>query len=641
MSHILTKEQENPDMKPAAFLAAAAICAVAASCNSADVETVAPAGKWTIYPSSASKLDGGPLADRMKVNETFLLETVNPDALLSKFLTVAGIEPKARPYGGWEGRDIAGHSLGHYLSALAMAYAHNGNAKAKERCDYIVDELAKCQDKLGTGYVHAEDEGWLNQLERGVVRPQPFNLNGVWVPFYSIHKVFAGLRDAYRLTGNKKALEVEQKLADRVCAALNNLNADQVQNMLRAEHGGMLEVMVDLAEDTGDKKYSEAGRRFFFDNRILGAMEEQRDIFNGIHANTQIPKIAGLARLYEVEGDEKAKTGAEYFFNEVSTKRSYANGGHSESEHFYDMNDVARTLKPNTAETCNSYNMVKLAQHVFEWNQNSTPMDFAEKVTLNHIAANIGHEPGEYGYFLSLGSPHYKVFSTEFDSWWCCVGSGMENPERYTEISFATDGASVAVNQYWAAELKDTRLGLDLELKSEFPLSKTAEIKLGLKKSKKFALDLRKPAWAKQMTVKVNGSAVSADADERGYIAIDRAWKDGDKVEVEFEFPLYSEALPDGKHVAFFYGPLLLAAVIPPNPGNNPALRRYRDQWGGETHEPIPTVDAADAETAIKAFKPGKNFGEFTAKSTTGEFTLMPLFNVYHEHYSAYLPLNK
>jgi len=637
-------EQENQDMKPAVILAAAICAATAAvSCASAEEEPAPAPGKLTFYPSSATELESGPLADRKKVNETFLLETLNPDALLSKFLTVAGFEAKARPYGGWEARDIAGHSLGHYLSALAMAYAHGGNEKAKERADYIVDELAKCQDKLGTGYVHAEDEGWLNQLERGQVRAQAFNLNGVWVPFYSIHKVFAGLRDAYRLTGNKKALEVEKKLADRVCAALGNLNENQVQNMLRAEHGGMLEVMVDLAEDTGDKKYSEAGRRFFFDNRILGAMEEQRDIFNGIHANTQIPKIAGLARLYEVEGDEKAKTGAEYFFTEVSTKRSYANGGHSESEHFYDMNDVARTLKPNTAETCNSYNMVKIAQHVFEWNQNTKPMDFAERVTLNHIAANIGHEPGEYGYFLSLGSPHYKVFSTEFNSWWCCVGSGMENPERYTEISFATDGAgTVAVNQYWAAELKDDKLGLDLEINSEFPLSKTAEISLGLKKAKSFALDLRKPVWAKTMTVKVNGSAVSAEADERGYVAVSRKWKDGDKVEVEFEFPLYSEALPDGKHVAFFYGPLLLVAVIPPAAGkDDPAVRRYRDQWGPETHEPIPTVDAADAETAIKAFKPGKKFGEFIAKGKDGEFTLMPIFNVYHEHYTAYLPLNK
>ena len=630
-------------MKPAAILTAAAICAAtaAASCAVTTEAEVLPAGKWTLYPSQATKLGSGPLSERKKVNETFLVETLNPDALLSKFLTVAGFEPKAKPYGGWEARDIAGHSLGHYLSALAMMYAHDGDKKAKERCDYIVDELAKCQDKLGTGYVHAEDEGWLNQLERGQVRAQAFNLNGVWVPFYSIHKVFAGLRDAYRLAGNKKALEVERKLADRVIAALSKLNENQVQNMLRAEHGGMLEVMVDLAEDTGDKKYSEAGRKFFFDNRILGAMEEQRDIFNGIHANTQIPKIAGLARLYEVEGDEKAKTGAEYFFTEVSTKRSYANGGHSESEHFYDMNDVARTLKPNTAETCNSYNMVKLAMHMFEWNQNSTPMDFAEKVTLNHIAANIGHEPGEYGYFLSLGSPHYKVFSTEFNSWWCCVGSGMENPERYTEISFATSGDSVAVNQYWAAELKDAKLGLELEIDSKYPLSNQAEIKLDLKSAKKFALDLRKPAWAKKMTVKVNGKAVAADADERGYVAISRKWQDGDKVQVEFEFPLYSEVLPDGKHVAFFYGPLLLAAVIPPKAGNDPALRRYNDQWGPETREPIPTVDAADAETAIKAFKPGKKFGEFTAKSTTGEFTLMPLFNVYHEHYCAYLPLNK
>ena len=635
-------EQETQDMKPAAIIAAAALCAVAASCKSAGIEPNPPAGKWTFYPSSATKLDGGPLEDRMEVNEKFLLETVNPDALLSKFLTVAGFEPKAKPYGGWEAKDIAGHSLGHYLSALAMSYAHTGNPKAKERADYIVDELARCQDKLGTGHVHAEDEGWLNQLERGTVRPQPFNLNGVWVPFYSIHKVFAGLRDAYRLTGNKKALEVERKLADRVCAALGNLNANQVQNMLRAEHGGMLEVMIDLAEDTGDRKYAEAGRRFFFDDRILGAMEDQRDIFNGIHANTQIPKIAGLARLYEFEGDEKAKTGAEYFFNEVSTKRSYANGGHSEGEHFYDMNDVNRTLKPNTAETCNSYNMVKLAMHMFEWNLNSKPMDFAERVTLNHIASNIGYEPGEYGYFLSLGSPHYKVFATEFNSWWCCVGSGMENPERYTEISFATSENAVVVNQYWAAELKDDKLGLTLSVDSEFPLSKTVEIGIGkMKEAKKFTLYLRKPAWADSMTVKVNGTEIAAEADERGYIGITRKWREDDKVEIGFEFPLYAETLPDNKHVAFFYGPLLLAAVIPPKPGDNPALRRYMDQWGPETREPIPTVAAADPESAIAAFKPGSKFGEFIAQGKDGEFTLMPLFNIYHEHYSAYLPLDK
>ena len=186
-------------MKPAAIFTAAAICAAtaAASCAVTTEEEVLPAGKWTFYPSQATKLGSGPLYERKTVNETFLVETLNPDALLSKFLTVAGLEAKAKPYGGWEGRDIAGHSLGHYLSALAMAYAHNGNAKAKEYCDYIVDELEKCQDKLGTGYVHAEDEGWLNQLERGQVRAQAFNLNGVWVPFYSIHKVFAGLRDAY------------------------------------------------------------------------------------------------------------------------------------------------------------------------------------------------------------------------------------------------------------------------------------------------------------------------------------------------------------------------------------------------------------------------------------------------------------
>ena len=135
--------------------------------------------------------------------------------------------------------------------------------------------------------------------------------------------------------------------------------------------------------------------------------------------------------------------------------------------------------------------------HVFEWNQNTKPMDFAERVTLNHIASNIGKEPGEYGYFLSLGSPHYKVFSTEFDSWWCCVGSGMENPERYTEISFAHSDDAVVVNQYWAAELKDDKLGLELEIESAFPLSKTAKIELELKKAKTFTLDLRRPVWAK------------------------------------------------------------------------------------------------------------------------------------------------
>jgi hypothetical protein len=284
---------------------------------------------------------------------------------------------------------------------------------------------------------------------------------------------------------------------------------------------------------------------------------------------------------------------------------------------------------------------------MFEWNLNSKPMDFAERVTLNHIASNIGHEPGEYGYFISLGSPHYKVFSTEFDSWWCCVGSGMENPERYTEISFAKGENAVVVNQYWDAELRDEKLGVELSVGApeddelEFPLSNKVEIDVEVDDGpKKFTLYLRKPVWAKNMTVKVNGTSINAEADERGYIGITRKWDD-DTVEIKFGFSLYAETLPDNKHVAFFYGPLLLAAVIQPNPGNDPALRRYRDQWGPETKEPIPTVDAADVESAIATFKPGKNFGEFTAKGTNGEFTLKPLFNIYHEHYTVYLPLNK
>ena len=561
------------------------------------------------FPIAQVQLLAGPFKEQQDVHARYLL-LVEPDRLLAGFREQAGLPAKAKRYGGWESRDINGHSLGHYLSAIALM-------GLRDRVNYVVDELAACQQANGDGYVLPVPKKIYEDVRAGQIKTDGFGLNGVWVPNYTLHKVFAGLRDAYRYAGSKKALEVERKLADWLDGILCGLTGAQIQEMLKAEHGGMNEVLADLAADTGEKRYLKMAARDFHQHAVLDPLLRGEDKLNGLHGNTQIPKVIGLAREYELTGNPQYRRAAESFWDNVVNRRSFAIGGHGESEHFFPPEKFPEKLTPFTCETCNTYNMLKLTGHLFSWKPKAAEMDFVERAMINHLLANIGHQPGEFGYFLGLGSVGVKVFSTPFDSWWCCVGTGMENPARYGELIYFHNQDTLWVNLFIASEL--TWNGVTLRQETRFPEEDTIRFSFTCEKPVRFKLKLRKPYWC--------------DVPEEA-LTFDRTWKTGDTLEVRLPMKLHFEPLPhsDGKIVAAMYGPMVLAGVVP----GPLAKERFGDHLKARGK-----TDAFPPVMISRELKPTGRFAEFRSEGAVkpDDLTFVPFYRVYEEQYAVYFPV--
>lgn len=585
----------------------------------------------------------GPFKLRQDIHGQYL-EAVEPDRLLAPFRMQAGLSPRAERYGGWESRDIGGHSLGHYLSALCYFQAGTGHAKLVSRIDYIVDELAECQRANGDGYVLPVRKEAFEELRSGKMEVSPFSLNGVWVPFYTLHKVLAGLRDAYRLAGNKRGLEVARGVADWLEKLLASLSETQIQEMLRAEHGGMNEVLADLSADTGDERYLRLAARGFHHLAVLAPVLRGEDRLNGLHGNTQIPKVIGLACEYELTGDASYRTGAESFWDHVVNRRSYAIGGHGESEHFFPVEQFPQRLTPNTCETCNSYNMLKLTGHLFSWEPRAAQMDFIERTLCNHLAANIGQAPGEFGYFLGLGSVGVKAFSTPFDSWWCCVGTGLENPARYGEQIYFHGPDTLWINLFLASTLDWAAQGITLRQETAFPDGDTVRLILGCEHPTRMVLKIRHPYWCKRPDVKINGVNFDVNSSPSSYIEIDRTWRDGDTVDLTLPMELRWEPLPhsEGKIGAIMYGALVLAGIVPDEPGIvNPAKLRFSEHLHarGKTDASPPLFLAANSGDVLAHFSAtGREFAEFRCHDviSPNDLTFVPFHRIYEEQYAVY-----
>ena len=618
------------------------------------------------FPLNAVRLLDGPLKERQDVHARHL-RAIEPDRLLAPFRAQAGLPPLAERYGGWESRDISGHSLGHYLSALCHLHAATGEAWILPRIDHIVTELAACQAANADGYVLPVNKPAFAALREGRIEATPFSLNGVWVPFYTLHKLLAGLRDAHRLAGSASALAVARGVADWLADVLAPLTPTQVQEMLRAEHGGMNEVLADLTEDTGEPSYLAMASLFFHHETVLGPMFRGEDRLDGLHGNTQIPKVVGLAREYELTGDPAYHLAATSFWHHVVNHRSYATGGHGESEHFFPPGQFPLRLTPNTCETCNTYNMLKLTGRLFAWQPEAAHMDFVERATINHLAANIGRAPGEFGYFLGLGSVGVKVFSTPFDSWWCCVGTGLENPARYGELIYHHAAASLWVNQYFASRLDWRERGVRLTQESRFPESDTVRLIFDCARPTTFALKLRHPAWCVRPELTLNGHAIPVDSTPSSYFTITREWRDGDTLELRLPMTLRIEQLPVGAleaslakpedvasdaptlsripspaAAALLCGPVLLAAIVPDEPGvPNPAKQRFSEHLAarGKTDAFPPVLVAPDSNAILAGLHPtGRAPLEFASCDILrpADLTLVPLYRIYEEQYAVY-----
>lgn len=491
---------------------------------------------------------------------------IEPDRLLSQFRSHAGLKPKADKYGGWESEGLAGHTLGHYLSACAIEYAVSGNEAFLKRVNYIVDELRECQVARKTGYVGAiprEDSVFL-EVSQGQIRSRGFDLNGSWSPWYTIHKVMAGLLDAYLYCNNQKAIEVEQGMADWAGKTLSNLTDEQIQKMLLCEYGGMNEVLVNTYAFTGNKKYLELSYKFH-DKVVLDSLAHRVDVLPGRHSNTQIPKVIGTVRRYQLTGDKNDYVIGEFFWRTVVNHHSYAPGGNSNYEYLSEADKLNDKLTDNTMETCNTYNMLKLTRHLFALQPAAELMDYYERGLYNHILASQHHKTGMMCYFVPLRMGTRKEFSDEFNTFTCCVGSGIENHVKYGEtIYFKGNDGSVYVNLFIPSVLDWVEKDFRLTLKSSIPQSKTISLTVQTSKMQERTIRIRKPQWVSgPISVRLNGKSFPVTLQKDGYLAISHKWKNNDVVEVDLESSLYAVPMPDNAgRQAFFYGPVLLAGDL-------------------------------------------------------------------------------
>ncbi len=517
-----------------------------------------------MFPLGAVRLlEQGPFHPAVKANREYLL-ALSPDRLLAPFLREAGLQPKADSYGNWESIGLDGHTAGHYLSALAnmiSSGADTDDAQLRSRLDYMLNELERCQKAYGDGYiggVPGSRELW-TRIAAGDVGA----VYSRWVPWYNVHKTFAGLRDAWLETGSEKARDMLLGLGDWCVEICSHLSDAQMQQMLGNEHGGMNEVMADIYAISGDAKYLATARRFNH-KAVLDPMIEQRDELTGLHANTQIPKVVGLERIAALDGDGAADSGARFFWDTVVNKRSIAFGGNSVSEHFNDPNDFYGLLIHREGpETCNTYNMLRLTEQLFASKPDATYADYYERALYNHILASINPVHPGYVYFTSLRPGHYRVYSEPDNSFWCCVGTGMENPGRYGSFIYARSEDGVYVNLFIASELEVKELGLTLRQDTAFPDEGSSRLTLKLDKPEHFALHLRYPGWVGkgEFSVSVNGECVSVCGSPSSFVKIERTWRDGDKVELIMPMKTRVEALPDNSPwYAIMHGPILLAA---------------------------------------------------------------------------------
>jgi uncharacterized protein len=580
------------------------------------------------FDLSSVRLLDGPFKHAQELGEKILLG-YDPNRLLSKFRTIAGLEPKAQPYGGWESQGIAGHSLGHYLSACALMYAATGDKRFKDRADYIVDELEACQKGNGNGYVMCVPRGkeLFKEISEGNIRTQRFDLNGGWVPIYTLHKEMAGLRDAYRLCANQKALDVEWKLADWFNTIIGNLTNEQMQKIMYCEHGGIAETLADLSADTGEQKYMDMAKKFHH-KEMMDPMIAQKDILSGYHGNTNIPKMIGLARIYELTSDNKSKNGAEFFWDRVVHHYSYVTGGHGLNEFFGPPDKLNDRLGDNTSETCNVYNMLKLTSHLFCWQPRADVADFYERALYNHILSSQNPDDGTVTYHLTLGMGGFKHFQNPLDLT-CCVGTGMENPAQYGNSIYFHNDRELYVNLFIASVLDWKEKGITVTQDTKYP--ETGSTKLTIKCSKPVGLSLyiRHPYWAqKEAEVKINGKTRKIESTPSSFIKLTQVWKDGDVIEVNFPMSLRLETMPDNpKRVAIMYGPLVLAGKL--GPVDDPKSQE-------PLYVPVLVVSDKPVEQWVRAVPDKPNTFMLTNVGRPRDVELSPFYKIYDSRDTIY-----
>ncbi len=567
-------------------------------------------------------LDGSPFKNAMDKDFAYLL-TLEPDRLLHRFHANAGLPTKAEVYGGWESDGLSGHTLGHYLSACAMMYASTGDARFKEKVDYVISELDRCQQARKTGYVGAipKEDSIFWKVQHGIIKTAGFDLNGGWSPWYTVHKVMSGLADAYLLCDNAQALKVLTGMADWTGWLLKDLNEDQLELMRKCEYGGMNDILVHTYELTGDKKYLDYSYKFH-DKFVLGELEKGIDALQGKHSNTNVPKGIGAARRYSVAARDGDKKIATFFWDTMVGHHTYVIGGNSNYEYLGEPDKLNDRLSDNTCETCNTYNMLKLTRYLYSWEPKAAYTDYYERALFNHILASQNPNDGMMCYFVPLRMGTKKRFSRPFNTFTCCVGSGIENHSKYTEgIYYEGKDGSLLVNLFISSQLNWKSKNVILTQKTSYP--ENGEVHFVVEGSGKIPLKIRQPGWASDLQITLNGKPTGVMRDPSGYWVIKKALKNGDHVDVKVPMTLRSESMPDNPNrIALLYGPVVLAG-----------------QLGTEMPDPIfgTTVLLTDNHNVTQWAKPtGAPLTFTTDISKPSTVTLIPFYKTVDQYYNVY-----
>lgn len=595
------------------------------------------------------RLEASPFKHAEDMDIRYLL-ALDPDRLLAPYLKEAGLKPKADNYTNWENTGLDGHVGGHYLSALSFMWAATGNEEIRQRLDYMLAELKRCQDAAGDGYLAGVPGGrqiW-KEIAEGNIRASAFGLNDRWVPLYNIHKIYAGLRDAYLQAGRQEAKTMLVKLTDWMADITKNLSDDQIQDMLRSEHGGLNETFADVAAITGEKKYTTLAHRFSHDF-LLQPLLRHEDKLTGIHANTQIPKVIGFKRIADVEGNNEWSEAARWFWQTVVENRSITIGGNSVREHFHPADNFESMLTSEQGpETCNTYNMLRLTKMLYETSADSRYMDYYERALFNHILSTQDPVQGGFVYFTPMRPGHYRVYSQPQTSFWCCVGSGLENHARYGEMIYSHSGdKKLFVNLFIPSTLSWGDVTISQQ--TAFPYEEGTTISVSpAKGKKKFAMMVRIPEWTEKenITCLVNGKETKAKQ-ENGYIIVERTWEEGDRLHVTLPMHLSAVGLPDGSNnFSFLYGPIVLASRM----GTQRQDGMFADdsRGGHIANGPrLPLQDMpviiGDKDELLKHLKKDDKQLTFKLTGVTPAryegMTLEPFFRIHESRYMVYWPV--
>jgi DUF1680 family protein len=602
-------------------------------------------GKLVPFAMTDVRLLDGIFKQQAEINATYL-DSLATDRLLHSFRLTSGINSTATPYGGWERADCAlrGHfNGGHYLSAVALAYASAGNDTLRGRGDAMVAELARCQKANGNGYLSAFPESHFEALAAG---RETWPGGRVWAPFYTLHKIMAGLVDMYLHTGNEQALETSEGVVGWIQAYFQAISDDQRQFMLRTEYGGMNEVLANLYGITGKQRYLDAAR-MFEQSAFLDPLAAHRDNLKGLHANTHVPKVIGAARMYELTGEARYRDIAEYFLEEVLTERAYAIGNCSVNEFWRnDPGDLKGSLQYHNAECCVAYNLMKLERHAFAWSGDARWMDAYERQLWN-CRMGTQSAQGLKQYFFPLAAGYWRYYNSAENSFWCCTGTGAEEFAKFSDTIYFHDASSVWVNQFIASQLdwKDQKFGLRQE--TAFPEEQGTTLRIKVEAPQRRTIHVRIPGWiADGGMVRVNGRELEAFAEGGSYLSLIREWHDGDKVEISLTMQLRTEPLPgDPTLQAALYGPLLLAADLGAGPKDGP-LKIGGYDTGPKPAElpapapaPAPVIAAVDVTEWIEVTS-AKDL-TFKSKGSGESLTVMPMYRIADEKYAVYWQTEK